>query len=62
MRDYFMVSKLNQSPMVKLEGETTEASIIGEYRHGSRFELAIGARTAKGRYDYRKYHASASKV
>ncbi|KFK22518.1 hypothetical protein AALP_AAs40243U000100, partial [Arabis alpina] len=38
-----------------------EAS-IGGYPCGSSFELAIGARTAKGRDDFRKYHAFAIDV
>ncbi|KFK25307.1 hypothetical protein AALP_AA8G095700 [Arabis alpina] len=37
-------------------------AFIGGYPRGSSFELAIGARTAKGRDDFRKYHASAIDV
>ncbi|KAL0681520.1 hypothetical protein Bca4012_048367 [Brassica carinata] len=37
-------------------------AFIGGYPRGSNFELAIGARTAKGRDDFRKYLASAIDV
>ncbi|KAH0937264.1 hypothetical protein HID58_004725 [Brassica napus] len=37
-------------------------AFIGGYPRGSSFELAIGARTAKGRDDFRKYLASAIDV
>lgn len=37
-------------------------AFIGGYPRGSNFELAIGARTAKGREDFRKYLASAIDV
>jgi beta-cyano-L-alanine hydratase/nitrilase len=37
-------------------------AFIGGYPRGSTFELAIGSRTAKGRDDFRKYHASAIDV
>ena len=37
-------------------------AFIGGYPRGSSFELAIGARTAKGRDDFRKYLASAIEV
>ncbi|KFK24491.1 hypothetical protein AALP_AAs41788U000200 [Arabis alpina] len=37
-------------------------AFIGGYPRGSSFELAIGARTAKGIDDFRKYHASAIDV
>ena len=34
-------------------------AFIGGYPRGSSFGAAIGRRTAKGREDFRKYHASA---
>ncbi|XP_010535707.1 PREDICTED: bifunctional nitrilase/nitrile hydratase NIT4 [Tarenaya hassleriana] len=37
-------------------------AFIGGYPRGASFDLAIGSRTAKGRDDYRKYHASAVDV
>jgi beta-cyano-L-alanine hydratase/nitrilase len=35
---------------------------IGGYPHGSTFGLVVGNRTAKGKEDFRKYHAAAIDV
>ena len=37
-------------------------AFIGGYPRGSSFGAVIGSRTAKGREDFRKYHASAIDV
>ena len=37
-------------------------AFIGGYPHGCTFGLAIGNRTAKGKEDFRKYHAAAIEV
>ena len=35
---------------------------VGGYPHGSTFGLTIGSRSAKGKEDFRKYHAAAIDV
>lgn len=35
---------------------------VGGYPHGSTFGLVVGNRTAKGKEDFQKYHASAIDV
>lgn len=37
-------------------------AFVGGYPHGSTFGLVIGNRTAKGKEDFQKYHASAIDV